>query len=48
MALFKDNWNDFLQGWQQIESSGYRMKDLEIYNKGNKLHYAGIFEPGEL
>jgi hypothetical protein len=46
MALFKDNWNDFLQGWRQIESSGYRMKDLEVYNKGNKLHYAGIFEPG--
>jgi hypothetical protein len=30
-ALFKDNWEDFLAGWQDIEDDNYRMKDFEAY-----------------
>lgn len=45
-ALFKNNWNSFLQAWQDLERKGFRMQDFEVYKKGNHLRYAGIFEPG--
>ncbi len=46
MALFKNNWNEFLKEWQAIEKKGYRMKDFDVYERGGKTTYAGIFEPG--
>jgi len=46
MALFKDNWNDFLSSWQAIEKQSYRMMDFEAYPSGRRMMYVGIFEPG--
>lgn len=46
VALLKDNWDDFLKGWQNIESTGNRMKDFESYVLGGRRMYSGVFEPG--
>ncbi len=46
VALFKNNWEDFINGWKDIESKGSRMLDFETYEANGKRMYVGIFKPG--
>jgi hypothetical protein len=46
VALIKNDWSDFLKGWQDIEAKGNRMIDFDFYIAGGKPTYSGIFSPG--
>lgn len=41
-----DNWSAFVDKWQELNESGYRLTDIESVTKNNKTYYYGSWRAG--